>query len=440
MRTRTLTAVAVLAAASLGLAGCGSRDDGGGTDTGPTQGSVDLTVWFPGNLPEEMDLVNDTLVPAFQAEHPEANVTVEFVPWGDLSTRLSTAFAGGTVPDVFGHGVAATAGFADAGRLEPLDRYLDTLDAADRDDLVFLDSGMFDGKRYAMPLRGFGYLTAYRTDQAVEAGLDRDHPPTDWASLREWADKLVVRDGDRITRSGLIVPHGGGASIVQAFATFLAQAGGSLVSDDGSRITWNSPEGVEALEFVAGIYTGDNAVGTGVGEAIDTSGAQHPLCVGTAAMALISDETLASIATQAPECAAQLAVAQPLREKEKASFGGAGNVLFVSADSAEKDLAWEFVNFMVSPENSRAYIQAVGGIPARTSAAQDPQIARIDYLTPYLEAASFLRGNPNIPEWTQLRDVLAVAVEEAMRGVNDPRTALDATADEGTRILDEGSR
>ena len=423
---RTLCAGVVVA---LALGACGNGGDSG------EGGGTTLRVWFPGNLSSEIALVNDELVPAFEAEHPGVDVQVEFVDWANLSTRLSTAFAGNTAPDVFGHGNAAAAGFAQAGRVAPLDERLATLPGG-TGDLTFLADGKADGKQYVMPLRGFGYLVAYRTDLMTQAGLDPAKPPTTWQDLRTTAEKLTVRDGGKISRAGLALATDNPTSMTQSFATFLYQAGGSFLSQDGTSITWNSPEAVSALSFVTGLYRGDNAVATSVGEKTANAGAQHPLVTGRAAMALIDDATLKTIHEQAPDVAKNIAVAAPTTGPAKAaSFGGAGNGMFVSAGSKHQDEAWQFISFLLEAENLKKYTKAVGGIPARGSLAQDPELAALPYLNPFMTSAASFRGNPIHPRWTQLRDVLGASVEKAFRTPVAPQAALDEAATAAEKVL-----
>ncbi|WP_162605817.1 ABC transporter substrate-binding protein [Jiangella aurantiaca] len=435
MRRRvTLCVMSGIAAATMVLTACGSGDGAAG---GNAPGGETLRVWFPGNLSNEIEWVENELVPAFEGEH-DIDVQVEFVDWGDLSTRLSTAFAGGTAPDVFGHGTAATAGFAANGRVIALDDYLADLPAEDIADMTFLDHGKIDGQQFIMPLRGFGYLLAYRTDLFEEAGLDPFASPQTWDDLRAAAEQLTVRDGDRIERAGVILPADNPTSMTQAFATFLFQAGGSFLDESGAKVTWNSPEGKEALNFLTELYAGPDAVADGLGEPTSGAGAQHPLVTGRAAMSLIDDATLKSIYEQAPDVAESIQVSAPLGEAVTASFGGAGNGLFISADSKMQDEAWAFIEFLLEPENAKAYVEVVGGIPARSSLAEDPDIAATPYLKPYVDAVAQFRGNPNVELWTQLRDILSAQVERALRGVTSADEALDASAAEATALLEQG--
>ncbi|GAA1504009.1 multiple sugar transport system substrate-binding protein [Agromyces terreus] len=428
--TKRLAAAGLAVATALTLSACSTP-----AATSTDQESTHLTVWFPGNLASEIEWVNTTVVPEFEEANEGVTVDVEFVDWGDLSTRLSTAFAGGTAPDVFGHGNAAAAGFADAGRVLNLDDYVATLDPADVDDMVLLDHGKVDGSQYIVPLRGFGQLLAYRTDLLEEAGIDE--APTDWADLQAAADKLTVREGDQITRSGVIITADNPTSMSQAFGSALFQNDGDFLSEDGTEVTWDSPEAIEALDFLVGLYNGDDAVATGLNEPIAGSGAQHPLATGRAAMAFVDDATLKTIYEQAPEIAEKIAVAPPLEEEKQASFGGAGNGLFISADSKAPDAAWEFIEFLTSAEKAKEYVQVVGGIPARASLADDADLAAVPYIKPFADALPYFQGNPNVPAWTQLRDLLSVELEKALHGAVSPEEALTGSAKAGQELLSE---
>ncbi|MFY1594833.1 extracellular solute-binding protein [Micromonospora sp. WMMD737] len=430
MRRRQWSALCAGVVLSLALSACGN-----GAAPSAGRDASTLRVWFPGNLSSEIALVNDELVPAFEAKHPGVDVQVEFVDWGNLSTRLSTAFAGNTAPDVFGHGNAAAAGFAKAGRVAPLDERVAGLPGGAAD-LTFLADGKVDGKQYVMPLRGFGYLVAYRTDLMTAAGLDPAKPPATWDDLRSAAQKLTVRDGGKITRSGLLLATDNPTSMTQSFASFLYQAGGAFLGPDGASVTWNSPEAVSALSFATGLYQGGDAVATGVGEKTANAGAQHPLVTGRAAMALVDDATLKTIYEQAPEMAKNIAVAPATTgPKAAASFGGAGNGMFVSAGSKQQDRAWEFIAFLLEAENLKKYTMAVGGIPARGSLAKDPELAALPYLAPYMTSAAAFRGNPVHPKWTQLRDSLGASVEKAFRTPLAPQAALDEAAVAAEKVL-----
>lgn len=180
MKRITTGRAAALGAATTGvllLGACGlAPQDGDADDEGSDVPST-LSVWFPGANQAEIDLMDGTIVPAFE-EKTGIDVEVTFVDWGDLSPKLNAAFAAGTAPDVFGHGPAAVADFVANDRVEDLGPYLDELDPALVEDVsAVLPGGQVDGTQYLVPLSVQGYLVAYDAQAFTDAGLDPDNPP-----------------------------------------------------------------------------------------------------------------------------------------------------------------------------------------------------------------------------------------------------------------------
>ena len=85
-------------------------------------GDGKLTLWVAGNTPDIQSAFNE-VVGNFNKNNPEFDVAVEFIPWGDLSTKLTIAFSAQVGPDLFMHGVAASAGFMSKGQIEDLTPY-----------------------------------------------------------------------------------------------------------------------------------------------------------------------------------------------------------------------------------------------------------------------------------------------------------------------------
>jgi multiple sugar transport system substrate-binding protein len=422
--------LALSAAAALALTGCAS---GGGAADGADK---TLSVWLPGTNQAEIDLVTDTIVPAFEKE-TGATVEVTYVDWGDISTKLNSAFAAGTAPDIFGHGPAATADFVVNDRILDLDDRVAAMSAEDRDDLAAaLPGGQVDGVQYLMPLSLQGYLVMYDADAFTAAGLDPDSPPTTWGELKTDADALTERDGSgTITRSGFLAPSQAIAR-QQSFATFLFGAGGSLVNDEGTKATFASSEGVEALDFFTSLYTGDDAVSANLGEDyLNAPAAQQPLVQGTAAMTIQAPSMMQQIVDAAPDRDLRVMPALSLEGGDPAAFGGAGPGLMINADSEAPDLAWSFIEYMLSPEVSTEYTQGTGTIPVRASAADSDYAKNSPIISTFLEQSGNLQTNPNVVGWVQVRDALDKQLERALNGVAGSQEALDAAAAEADKIL-----
>nr|HPR97548.1 extracellular solute-binding protein [Thermotogota bacterium] len=205
-----------------------------------------VTVWFAGTTKGLIDVVENEMIPAFEKNNPGLNLQVEFIPWGELSTKLTTGLAGGIGPDIFMHGQAAIAGFVQNDLIMPLDSYISKLEEPD-DFGGSMTSGLYKGQTYAVPVFGSGWLMAYRRDFFEEAGLDPDHAPDTWQELREHALATTKRAGKNFEVAGINLPVSG-IDLQQVWASFLYENGGKLFDDDFNPV-FDSEEGIEALQY-----------------------------------------------------------------------------------------------------------------------------------------------------------------------------------------------
>ncbi|HEY8426138.1 MAG TPA: ABC transporter substrate-binding protein [Limnochordales bacterium] len=388
-----------------------------------------IRVWYAGTDRFMMDVVNNQLIPEFEGANPDIDVVVEFVPWGDMSTKLATAFAAGVAPDLFMHGQAATAGFAAGDQIEPLDRFLETMpDASDFG--LTLDAGKYFGSRYMMPMFGSGWLLLYRADQFREVGLDPTVPPATWEDLLEAAKRLTVWSGSRLVREGLDLPSTG-VNPPQIWANFLWQNGGDFFTPDFTDVAFHSSEGREALQYIVDLIhvhkTTDTQVNMGRGNV-------PPLATGEIAMLFGVPGDVANVKTYAPQVYPEVRVAPPLRRKEQVALY-AFNGFFMSKSSQHKDKAWRLLEYLASPSAMEKFVRTLQAIPPRQSLASSDYVATDPALRVYVEGARYARGNPNVPEWVRVRDTLSRYLEQAMYGVMSPADALNRAASEARRFL-----
>ncbi|SEE52698.1 ABC transporter substrate-binding protein [Jiangella alba] len=428
---RTVAVLGVAASVSLLTAAC-TGSDSAGTDGDDGGGAAsEISVWFPGANQAEIDLVNDTIVPAFE-EETGATVEVTFVDWGDLSPKLNAAFAAGTAPDVFGHGPAAVADFVATDRLTDLGPYLAELDPAVTDDLgAALAGGQVDGTQYLIPLSMQGNLVMYNAADFTAAGLDPDAPPTTWEGIRAAAEQLTVRDGDTVTHAGLLVPSNP-IAIQQTFASLLSGAGGDMLEPDGSAATFDTPEGTQALEFFVDLFHGEQPVSNMLGEDyVNMPPAQQPLVVGDASMAVLTAPVMQQVAEAAPDLDLRVMPAPTFEGADSpAMIGGAGPGLMINKDSPAQDLAWDFIEYLLTPEVMAEYTAGIGAVPVHASAIDTEYVRSNPVVQAFVEQASALKPNPNVPGWVEIRDALDANLEQALHETVDVGTALDnATAE-----------
>lgn len=390
-----------------------------------------IRVWFADTAEPLMRAVNEELLPAFHQAHPDIRIEVDFIGWAELSPKLLTSFAGGVAPDLFMHGQAATAGFASSGSLEPLDAYIAQSEDIQIDFGASLDSGLYQGERYMMPVYGSGNLLVYRADFYEEVGLDPDSAPSNWDELREYSSKLAKKAGNRFLREGISLGTSG-TSVQQTWSTFLWQNGGDLFSADGQRPVFNDAAGLEALEFYVGLM--DNEISSP--REAQALGNLPPLAAGTIAQQFTNVETVKDIENYAPDVYPQVRVASPLRQVESAawySFAG----FFMSRHSENKDDAWTVLEFLTSPTSLEAITGALNGLPPRASLASAPHVAEDANVRAFVEGLSAARFNPNIPVWVNARDQLSRQLERAIFGRATPAQALETAEREILLLLQD---
>ncbi|MEV0131598.1 extracellular solute-binding protein [Dactylosporangium sp. NPDC050688] len=110
---------------------------------------------------------------------------------------------------------------------------------------------VFDGKWFAVPYHFIGIGSFLRKDWMQDKGITPKEVYT-WEELRDLC--LAISDpSKRRFGWGMTVNRSGDANgMIEAL---INAYGGSLVSDDGKKVTFDSPETVQAVTFLGDIYT-----------------------------------------------------------------------------------------------------------------------------------------------------------------------------------------
>jgi multiple sugar transport system substrate-binding protein len=117
-------------------------------------------------------------------------------------------------------------------------------------------------------------------------------------------------------------------------------------------------------------------------------------------------------------------------EKEtKTSFVG-GSDLVVFKESANKEAAWKFVEFLIDPKTQQKWYETVAALPAVESAWEGGELSTDEKLALFGEQLKDAKSPPPIPKWEQ------VAVE-AVNAELEKATAGDASADQAANSMQQ---
>ncbi|MFC0678370.1 ABC transporter substrate-binding protein [Lysobacter korlensis] len=236
MNSRIAKAGASAAIAALALTACAASGGGGGGGGEPGDENVTITYTnFISNGGNEENL--ETIVAAFEEENPGITVDVTTLPYADYGTALQTDLAAGTVSDVFDLEYANFAQLAADGVLAELE-----VSAPDAYRPSLLEAYQSDGTQYALPSSFSNVVLYYNAELFDAAGLD--YPTADWT----WEDERAAAEA--LTDEGAGVWGDHQPVSFYEFYKALAQNGGEFLAEDGTSVAFNSPEGIEAAEWL----------------------------------------------------------------------------------------------------------------------------------------------------------------------------------------------
>lgn len=368
MRKKITAALAVSTATMLMLAGCGGSGFDDDSDTSADGGltndtSQTLTVLIGSSGDAETQAVEKAVADWSEQSGQSAEVVVA----SDLSQQLSQGFAGGDPADVFYLAPEQTAGFAENGSLLAYGDYLEN-----KDDFYdnLLQTFTIDGELYAAPKDVSTLQLFINDDLWAAAGLTEADYPTTWDELETLCAQLTDGDHVGLTFSGEYARIG----------VFMKQAGGGLVSDDGTEAIANSEESVEGLQEVKDLLatgTVATAADLGYGWGGEAFGS------GAAVMAIEGNWLTGSMSVDYPDVNYTV-VELP------AGPAGKGTMHFtngwgIAADSPNQQGAIDLVEYLTSDDVVMDFAEAFGIMPATTTLSDA-------WTEAYPELSAFMAG------------------------------------------------
>lgn len=201
-------------------------------------------------------IIMNQMVGAFAQENAGIFVEENVLAWGEpYYTKIAMAGAGGRSPDLATFHLARLAGIGPGEILDPINVDLlaeNGLRPADFSPPIW-ERAHYDGTLYAVPFDAHPMVQYYNTDVCGRAGLlgpDGKLRPTNGpdellAALRKAKEALGGAPPLAVDVLGL-----GTVGPWRVWWSLYPQSGGTLVSDDGTRITIDDAKALQALRFM----------------------------------------------------------------------------------------------------------------------------------------------------------------------------------------------
>ena len=188
------------------------------------------------------------MIEVFESKNPDIKVDIQITGYEDYFTKLATTIGGGNPPDVF------------EMNMENFLSYMLRDACADVTDMITtenysegtLAAVSSEGKVYAVPMSFSTCVLFYNKALFDQAGVDYPTDEWTWADAQAAAEKIKAL-GDDIW--GYYQPI-----TYNEFYKSIKGNGGSVLSDDYSQFTMNTPENVAVLDAMIARVRGDNHV------------------------------------------------------------------------------------------------------------------------------------------------------------------------------------
>lgn len=347
-----------------------------------------ITFWNLFGVGEPKAAVDD-LVKMFNEQY-KGTWKVQMLDVMMMEQKILTATAGDVAPDIALFDRFRVATFAERGAFRNIKDQFPNLELKPEDFFVpCYKECVYEDGIYGLPFNTDVRVLFYNRKIFRENGLDPDRPPKNWKELKEYAEKLTVRDENkRLKRVGFSPIHGNSWLYLYAW-----QKGGEFVSDGGRKMTFTDPKIVEALQWmdevcdIYGIKELDRFA-TGFG-----SEAFYPFLSDKFAMDCQEGYLLSMIRKHKPDLDFMVAPMPWPDDGVHATWSG-GFAFIFPVGSKNYRGALEFGKFMVSKESQVHYGKKSDQIPALVEAAHDDYFMKDKYWRVFIDEMNYSRFRP----------------------------------------------
>lgn len=369
----------------------------------------------------------------FNSEFSDIQVEFTHTPSSDYQTVLQTRLAGGDYPDIIFLGNGDIETYVARNQLLALDEYIER-DGFDMSDISQRNLELYkvDGLQYGFPVDAPNQQLFYNKSIFDAAGVEV--PSSDWED-EDWnwdaflEKALAVTDRDN-NIWGWQVNTG-----FRAWWIWVTANGGQFFNEAGTECVLNSPEAVEAFQFLADlIHVHEVAPPIDVASEL---GSGELFISGVTAM-----ETwfpaIGFMRTNIGDNFEWDVAPHPAGAAGKSTSGG-GTGHTISANTEHPDEAWELLKWLISPSAVSPWTEVMGIVPPLASVAESDVFLTPgqppEHISVFTEGNAYLRPDPRHPKFVQARQIAQDTLSRLWIGQEDAQTVCDAIVDDVNRIL-----
>ena len=281
----------------------------------------------------------------------------------------------------------------------------------------------YQGKLYALPYVGNVQLFVYRKDLFDKYGLPE---PKTWDDVLKAAKTIYEGENGKVY--GYVIRGKKGNPVVTNFLPIFWGYGARIVDENG-RPTVYSDAGIKALKTFLELK---KYAPPGV-ENYDSPEIKAALYNGQTAMSIVWPAWVPDLNNpEKSKVAGKVVVTVPPGAKPMIGAW----LLGIPVTSKNKDLALDFILFVLSKDMQKKLALEVGVPPTRASVYLDDDVkAKYPWYPTQLEALRNAQPRPRLPQWSKVEDILANYIHQALTGTLSPEEALKKAQEELEKVL-----
>lgn len=409
--------------------GSSAPKEGGGNSGKP----VELQFYFPVAVGGPITKIIDKLAEDFEKENE--NIKVKPIYGGsyqDTMTKVATAVQGGNSPDL------AVLLSTDLYTLISMNAIEDLTPKFSKEYLdgfyeAFMGNTKSGDTVWSIPFQRSTIVMYYNKELFKQAGLDPEKAPANWTELREFAQKLTVKDAQgKVTQWGLEIPSTGYQYwMLQALSL---QNGDNIMSNDGKEVYFDKPHVEEALQFYVDLGRKDKVMPEG---AIEWATVPSDFISGKTAMMFHTTGNLTKVKNDANF---DFGVAFLPANKQFGSPTGGGN-LYVFKDIPEenKEAAIKFIEFLTTPERVAQWSIDTGYVGTTKAAYETDLLKKYVEEFPQAKVArdqlEYADSELSTYQNGQITKLFNDNIQAALLGTISPKEALQKSQQQADQIL-----
>lgn len=382
-------------------------------------------------LSEQRRPTINSIIDTWNKRNPNIQVEYLGVPFDQIITKTVAGVAAGNAPDV----VVIDIRTAKQRAAKNQNVNMSALGADQLKSGFFpnlWETGTYNGKQHALPFVTDTRMLFYNKAAFREVGLNPNKPPTTWAELSTYAEKLDKKDGNRYTRMGFHPMFGD-----YGYEGWVTNTSSSLWDKAFENPRINNADAVKALDWIKKWTDKYGANNVASFRASFGGGAQDEFMSGKVPMVIKNGNYLTTLRVNAPSLAYGFVPVPTEDGKQHAStsWGGGFNIEIPAGTKHPKE-AFAFAKYLAT-EGAKVWAAEQNDLPGY-------QVARLANKNPLFQKVAnnlkytFISVAPVFaPNYDR---AVSKAVDDVMLRGQSPKAALDEAQAAVEKMVADGKR